>query len=71
MNARLRELRKQRGLSQSALAQLAGVTQQAVAQYEAGRVPLLPIAQRLARALGVTVYDLWPEQDADGGVESA
>ena len=65
MNLRLRNLRKQRGLSQAALAQMAGVTQQAVAQYEAGRIPLLPIAQALARALGVTVYDLWPEESEE------
>lgn len=62
---RLQDLRRALGLSQRALAERAGVTQQAVAQYEAGRKPMLPIAQALARELGVTVDDLWPLEDSE------
>jgi DNA-binding XRE family transcriptional regulator len=48
----VRELREQREWSQSALAQAAGMTQSAVARFEAGgTVPSLPVLERLAEAL--------------------
>jgi transcriptional regulator with XRE-family HTH domain len=50
----VRELREQRGWSQAQLAQAAGMTQSAVARFEAGgTVPTLPVLERLARALDV------------------
>jgi ribosome-binding protein aMBF1 (putative translation factor) len=50
----VRELREQHGWSQSALANAAGMTQSAVARFEAGgTVPTLPVLERLAHALGV------------------
>jgi ribosome-binding protein aMBF1 (putative translation factor) len=48
----VRTLREKRGWSQTQLAQAAGMTQSAVARFEAGgSVPTLPILERLARAL--------------------
>lgn len=48
----VRELRERRGWSQARLAQAAGMTQSAVARFEAGgTVPTLPVLERLARAL--------------------
>jgi transcriptional regulator with XRE-family HTH domain len=48
----VRTLRENRGWSQTQLAQAAGMTQSAVARFEAGgSVPTLPILERLARAL--------------------
>ncbi len=48
----VRELRERRGWSQSQLARAAGMTQSAVARFEAGgTVPTLPVLDRLARAL--------------------
>jgi ribosome-binding protein aMBF1 (putative translation factor) len=48
----VRTLREQRGWSQTHLAQVAGMTQSAVARFEAGgSVPTLPVLERLARAL--------------------
>lgn len=53
-SAGVRELREQHGWSQSELAGQAGMTQSAVARFEAGgTVPTLPVLERLARALGV------------------
>lgn len=50
----IRELREQQGWSQTRLAQAAGMTQSAVARFEAGgTVPTLPVLERLAKALGV------------------
>jgi ribosome-binding protein aMBF1 (putative translation factor) len=48
----VRELREQRGWSQAELAGSAGMTQSAVARFEAGGiVPTLPVLERLAGAL--------------------
>jgi ribosome-binding protein aMBF1 (putative translation factor) len=48
----VRELRARNGLSQSQLARAAGMTQSAVARFEAGgTVPTLAVLERLARAL--------------------
>ncbi|MFD5176185.1 multiprotein-bridging factor 1 family protein [Nocardia sp. NPDC058379] len=48
----IRGMREDRGWSQSALADAAGMTQSAVARFEAGgTVPSLPVLERLARAL--------------------
>jgi ribosome-binding protein aMBF1 (putative translation factor) len=50
----VRELRELNGWSQAQLAELAGMTQSAVARFEAGgTVPTLPVLERLARALDV------------------
>lgn len=47
-----RELREQRGWSQTALARATGMTQSAIARFESGgTVPTLPVLERLARAL--------------------
>jgi transcriptional regulator with XRE-family HTH domain len=51
---RLRELRAERGVSQSALAERAEVTPEYVSRIERGRVgPSLVVIQRIATALGV------------------
>lgn len=48
----VRGLREQRGWSQSQLATVAGMTQSAVARFEAGgTIPSLPVLDRLAHAL--------------------
>lgn len=49
----VREMREQRGWTQERLAEAAGMTQSAVARFEAGgTVPTIPVLERLARALG-------------------
>ena len=53
---KIKELRKQKGLSQTALAELCGVHQTAVSQWEKGRTsPDLDSLKKLAEALGVSV----------------
>jgi ribosome-binding protein aMBF1 (putative translation factor) len=48
----VRGLREQRGWTQSQLAAAAGMTQSAVARFEAGgTIPSLPVLDRLAHAL--------------------
>lgn len=51
---RIRELRERRGLSQDALADRAGISQQAIAHYEKGdRTPAADVLCNIADALGV------------------
>jgi len=48
----VREMREQRGWTQATLAQASGLTQPAVARFEAGgTVPTIPVLERLANAL--------------------
>jgi ribosome-binding protein aMBF1 (putative translation factor) len=52
LGAGVRALRLERGWSQADLASAAGMTQSAVARFEAGgTVPTLPVLGRIARAL--------------------
>ncbi|MEV7805929.1 helix-turn-helix transcriptional regulator [Microbispora sp. NPDC088329] len=52
----VRAMREARGWSQSDLARTAGMTQSAVARFEAGgTVPTLPVIERLASALDADV----------------
>ncbi len=62
----IRELREQRGWSQNQLANAAGMTQSAVARFEAGgTVPTLPVLERLAHALNVQLnVGFTPKADA-------
>jgi transcriptional regulator with XRE-family HTH domain len=61
----VRELREGRGWSQSQLAQASGMTQSAVARFEAGgTVPTLPVLERLAAALDVILNVSFGRRDA-------
>ena len=65
----IQKLRKQKNLTQEALAEKAGVTRQTVAKWEAGEsVPDLDTAGQLAAALEVSLDDLInaPEYEFDG-----
>lgn len=59
MTVTLRQLRRDKGLTQNQLAQRAGVAQGSLSQWETGAVqPRLPAAARLAKALGVTTDEI-------------
>jgi len=59
--ARLAALREKRGLTQAALAELIGMTQQQVTYYERrARSPSLEVVQRIALALDVPISALTP-----------
>lgn len=61
----VRELRERRGWSQLQLAQASGMTQPAVARFEAGgTVPTLPVLERLAAALDLSLDVSFTPRDA-------
>jgi putative transcriptional regulator len=63
MSNRLRELRKAAGLTQAELARRAGLRYQShIADLEIGRIqaPTLPVAYRIARALGTEPATVFP-----------
>lgn len=69
--ANLRAARKAAGLTQTALAEMLGTTQQAVAKWESGKgVPRDETRWRLATALGVGVHEIF-EPPGNGGSEAA
>lgn len=56
---RIKELRKQKGMTQEALAAFTGINRVSIAKYETGKsTPSLKTAGKLAAALGVTVDEL-------------
>lgn len=59
----LRRLREEAGLTHQALAEKAGLSIRTVVYAEEGRDIRVSTAQRLARALGVSVDDLFPEPE--------
>lgn len=61
----IRELRKNRNMTQSDLAQLVDTTQAAISRYENGENSLsLETAARIATALGCKIEDLIKEESA-------
>lgn len=60
LHSRVRSVRLAKGLSQQALAELVGLTRQAISAIESGQyVPNTAVAIRLAQALGCRVEDLF------------
>lgn len=66
MNDVMRKLRKNQGLSQSALARLAGISRASVQRYEANdTVPSVDRVAKIAQALGTTIDNLIGDTKGD------
>lgn len=64
MRLRIKELREAKGMSQSDLARLLGVSRCTISQWESGcRRPMLSRLPALASALGVEPGDLFETDD--------
>lgn len=61
---RIRNARKNRGLTQNALGKLTGMSYQQIGQYETGkRTPKMDSMNKIAHALNVNVWSLFDEAD--------
>ena len=61
----VKRLREGAGLTQAKLAELVGVTQPTIAQYEMGiKVPTIVVGARLAEQLGTTCEELLDSKPA-------
>lgn len=60
METRIRELRRERKLSQEELADALGVTRQTITSIETGKyVASLPLAHSIARYFGLTIEEVF------------
>jgi transcriptional regulator with XRE-family HTH domain len=59
----IRRIREERGMSQRALADRAGVVKSTIYEAEAGRhIPRIQTLEKIADALGVEIADLLPSR---------
>ena len=60
MNTRIRELRRERRISQEELARAVGTTRQTIPSIEVGKyIASLPLAYKIARYFGLTIEEVF------------
>ncbi|WP_067924906.1 helix-turn-helix transcriptional regulator [Alicyclobacillus shizuokensis] len=65
---RLKQRIMESGLKQAHISKIVGVTSSTFSLYVNGkRLPDVIIGQKIARALGATVEELWPLDEAENG----
>ena len=68
MRNNLRQIRRMKNLTQTALAEKSGINRVSIARYESGRiVPTVKSLMRLSRALGVSMDKLLEGEKKNGG----
>ncbi len=69
MKTKIRELRKERRISQEELAQAVGTTRQTITSIETGKyVASLPLAYKIAKYFGLTIEQVFDfSTDAEEG----
>ena len=70
MNTRIRELRRERRISQEELARAVGTPRQTITSIEVGTYTAsLPLAYKIARYFGLTIEEVFDfsEVEQDGG----
>ena len=66
MKTRIRELRKQRKLSQEELADAVGTTRQTITSIEVGKYTAsLPLAYKIARYFGLSIEEVFDFSNLD------
>ncbi|MFT3951803.1 MAG: helix-turn-helix transcriptional regulator [Oscillospiraceae bacterium] len=66
MNTKIKELRKQFGLSQEELGTAVGTTRQTITSIEVGKYTAsLVLAYKIARFFGLTIEEVFDFSDAD------
>ena len=66
MKSKIRELRKDRKLSQEELAEAVGTTRQTITSIEVGKyIASLPLAYKIARFFGLTIEEVFDFSDLE------
>ena len=66
MKSKIRELRKQRKLSQEELADAVGTTRQTITSIEVGKyIASQPLAYKIARYFGLTIVEVFDFSDLE------
>ena len=66
MKTRIKELRKERKLSQEELAEAVGTTRQTITSIEVGKYTAsLPLAFKIARFFGLTIEEVFDFSDVE------
>ena len=66
MKTKIRELRKQRKLSQEELAEAVGTTRQTITSIEVGKyIASLPLAYKIARFFGLAIEEVFDFSDLE------
>ena len=66
METRIRELRKERKLSQEELAEAVGTTRQTITSIEVGKYTAsLPLAYKISRFFGLTIEEVFDFSEFD------
>lgn len=63
MNNRIEEFRKEKGLMKGWIADQSGIHRNSLTAIIKGADPHLTIAGKIAKALGKTIYEVWPDLD--------
>ena len=67
MRTRIKELRRERKMSQAELADAVGTTRQTITSIEVGKYTAsLPLAYKIARYFGLTIEDVFDFSDIEG-----
>lgn len=66
MRTRIKELRRERKMSQAELAEAVGTTRQTITSIEVGKYTAsLPLAYKIARYFGLTIEDVFDFSDIE------
>ncbi len=66
MKSKIKELRRQRKLSQEELAAAVGTTRQTITSIEVGKyIASLPLAYKIARYFGLTIEEIFDFSDME------
>lgn len=63
MESRLKEILDERGIKYSFIAKKAGIATSTMTNLVKGGLPTLPVAYRIARELGMSLEEIWVEED--------
>lgn len=59
LSENLKKIRKEKGITQKKLAELSNVRQSTISTIERGQMPKTGTLEKIAKALGVKVSELW------------